>query len=218
MEWKSHSVSTELRVNYYVRFRGKQEQASITAQPSPSPPSQSCGTTVADLPETGYRSRGALKWTVWSTSCAEQSAVAQPWERWTGTAQGRQIPESDCFILTKMQVFLSQQNPRMKNTWVYKRIKQNTFKGKLLLYTFTFKIVSSSCDNQKAISRFGDHLQGPIFTYPWLESYISAICKAEGNCTDDPYTEFCTLFWFDWQITCPPVKVRADRSCSAGPL
>lgn len=102
MEWKNHSASTELRVKYYKRFREKRQQASITAQPSPSPPPQSCGTAVADLQETGYRSWGALKWTVWSTSCAGQSAVAQPWERWTGTAQGRQVPGSDCFELTKM--------------------------------------------------------------------------------------------------------------------
>lgn len=61
MEWKSHSVSTEVRVKCSVRFREKQEKAATAAQFSPSLHSQSCGTAVADLQETGYQSWGALK-------------------------------------------------------------------------------------------------------------------------------------------------------------
>lgn len=66
----------------------------MTGQPSPSPPSQSCGRAVADPRGTGYQSWGVLKGTGWWTSCAGQSVAAQPSARWTGTGHEREVPES----------------------------------------------------------------------------------------------------------------------------
>lgn len=64
----------------------------MTGQPSPSPPSQSCGRAVADPQERGYQGWGAPKGSGWWISCAGRSVVAQPLERWTGTEQERERP------------------------------------------------------------------------------------------------------------------------------
>lgn len=64
---------------------------------------------------------------------------------------------------------------------------------------FTFKIVSSFCDNQKAISRFGDHLHGPILTIPRLESYMSAICRT----TKHSFLKRGFFFFFSRMRLCP---------------
>lgn len=74
-----------------LRFSGWWEGGSMTGQPSPSPPAQSCGRAVADHRGTDCQSWGAVKGTGWWTSCAGQSVVAQPLERWTGTEQHKEI-------------------------------------------------------------------------------------------------------------------------------
>ena len=76
----------------------------MTGQPSPSPPPQSCGRAAADHQETGYRSRGALKGTGWWTSCAGRSAAVRPTEKWTGTGQERETPES--YTVLHLQLIL----------------------------------------------------------------------------------------------------------------
>lgn len=94
-----------------IRFSEKWEQASMTGQPSPSPPSQSCGRTVVAPQETGYQNQGALKGTGWWTSCAGQSVVVQPSERWTGTGAGERNTSVKYCFTTLITSFVSEQNP-----------------------------------------------------------------------------------------------------------
>lgn len=85
--WMGHSVSIELRGKYRLNVKVQWEAGSMTTQPSPSPPSPTCGRAAAAPRGTGCQSWGVLGGTGWWSSCAGRSEAAQPAERWTCTSK-----------------------------------------------------------------------------------------------------------------------------------
>lgn len=72
----------------------------MASQPSPSPPSPSCGRAVAYPQGTGCQEWGVLEGTGWWSSCAGRSVAAQPSERWTWTEKEKHQSQSLFYVTT----------------------------------------------------------------------------------------------------------------------
>lgn len=98
--WASQRIINWEPKTIKFHVKAEREKGSVTRQPVPSSPFQSCGRAVADLPGKDCHSQGGLKRTGCWTSCAERSAAAPPSVMWTSTGHGRERTE-----LNAVQVF-----------------------------------------------------------------------------------------------------------------
>lgn len=158
----------------------------VERQTCPSLRFQTCGRAAADPQGRGGQSLGALGGTGWWIWCGGQSAVAQPLVTWTSTNRDTQIQNllytakqpagvklwSRSLITVSIigircvegRKHLNKQESRSHRTHLELLIIRAVSRS------FTCKMTASSCDNQKAISILGDHLQGPTSTSPRRES------------------------------------------------